>query len=72
MRGTDLDQDDRETELKKLKLKLLLFKNQYPMYVIETQMKTCQKDQPDQRMKRFFTLPFTIKKCEEFATLLLD
>jgi len=72
-----VDQDDQETELKKLKM--LLLKNQYPIDVIETQMKkclvdpqdkTCDIDQPDQRRKRFITLPYTSRKCEDFATRL--
>ena len=59
--------------------KMLLLKNQYPIDEIETQMKkcliypqdkTCLIDQPDQRRKRFITLPYTSRKCEDFATRL--
>ncbi len=67
------DEEEREKELQALKHRLLL--NDYPPKVIDheidkfkqrKQMQTCQPP-PKPDTKRFIVLPYTSKKCEDFA-----
>jgi len=73
------NEDDRVQQLRKVKL--LLLRNQYPADVIDKKMDDCIRKDIGTRMatqltpeeskrKKFVTLPYTIKKCEDFAAKL--